>query len=75
MLYRPKCDGGLYDGDEKSRLETLLLAKDLGAEYIDLELQVIIIIVYFTHNLETHWAKGRLKCSMSQKRPCFIWPV
>ncbi|KAJ0542277.1 putative 3-dehydroquinate dehydratase, Shikimate dehydrogenase (NADP(+)) [Helianthus annuus] len=40
VVYRPKWDGGLYDGDEKSRLEALMLAKELGAEYIDLELQV-----------------------------------
>nr|GEU88503.1 bifunctional 3-dehydroquinate dehydratase/shikimate dehydrogenase, chloroplastic-like [Tanacetum cinerariifolium] len=40
VVYRPKWDGGLYDGDENSRLEALLLAKDLGAEYVDLELQV-----------------------------------
>nr|XP_043615181.1 bifunctional 3-dehydroquinate dehydratase/shikimate dehydrogenase, chloroplastic-like [Erigeron canadensis] len=40
VVYRPKWDGGLYDGDENSRLEALLLAKDLGADYIDLELQV-----------------------------------
>ncbi|XP_071732300.1 bifunctional 3-dehydroquinate dehydratase/shikimate dehydrogenase, chloroplastic-like [Rutidosis leptorrhynchoides] len=40
VVYRPKWDGGLYDGDENSRVEALLLAKDLGAEYIDLELQV-----------------------------------
>ncbi|KAJ0707318.1 putative 3-dehydroquinate dehydratase, Shikimate dehydrogenase (NADP(+)) [Helianthus annuus] len=40
VVYRPKWDGGFYDGDEKSRLEALMLAKELGAEYIDLELQV-----------------------------------
>ncbi|KAJ0753277.1 putative 3-dehydroquinate dehydratase, Shikimate dehydrogenase (NADP(+)) [Helianthus annuus] len=40
LIFRPKWDGGLYDGDEKSRLEALMLAKELGAEYIDLELQV-----------------------------------
>ncbi|PWA89025.1 3-dehydroquinate dehydratase type I [Artemisia annua] len=45
VVYRPKCDGGLYEGDEKSRLEALLLAKDLGAEYIDLELQVAFDIM------------------------------
>lgn len=38
--YRPKREGGLYEGDEISRLETLLLAKELGADYIDFELKV-----------------------------------
>ncbi|KVH92227.1 Aldolase-type TIM barrel [Cynara cardunculus var. scolymus] len=40
VVYRPKWEGGLYEGDENSRLEALLLAKDLGAEYVDFELQV-----------------------------------
>ncbi|KAJ9561640.1 hypothetical protein OSB04_006800 [Centaurea solstitialis] len=40
VVYRPKWEGGLYEGDEKSRLEALVLAKDLGAEYVDFELKV-----------------------------------
>jgi 3-dehydroquinate dehydratase/shikimate dehydrogenase len=40
IVYRPKWEGGMYEGDELTRLEALYLAKDLGAEYIDLELQV-----------------------------------
>ncbi|XP_052208339.1 bifunctional 3-dehydroquinate dehydratase/shikimate dehydrogenase, chloroplastic-like isoform X2 [Diospyros lotus] len=38
--YRPKWEGGLYDGDENSRLNVLQLAMELGADYIDVELQV-----------------------------------
>ncbi|XP_076948340.1 bifunctional 3-dehydroquinate dehydratase/shikimate dehydrogenase, chloroplastic-like [Bidens hawaiensis] len=45
VVYRPKRDGGLYDGDEKTRQEVLILAKELGAEYIDLELQVAFEIM------------------------------
>ncbi|KAK1432383.1 hypothetical protein QVD17_09279 [Tagetes erecta] len=45
VVYRPKWDGGFYDGDEKSRLDALILAKELGAEYIDLELQVAFDIM------------------------------
>lgn len=37
---RPKWEGGGYDGDESQRLDALLLAVDLGAEYIDVELKV-----------------------------------
>ncbi|KAK8317622.1 hypothetical protein V6Z11_A13G118600 [Gossypium hirsutum] len=40
ILYRPKWDGGLYEGDEHSRLQTLRLAAELGADYIDFELKV-----------------------------------
>ncbi|KAF3454389.1 hypothetical protein FNV43_RR04836 [Rhamnella rubrinervis] len=40
IVYRPKWDGGLYEGDEHVRLETLNLAKELGADYVDYELKV-----------------------------------
>ena len=39
-VFRPKWEGGQYDGDEKSRLDVLQLAMELGADYIDVELQV-----------------------------------
>ncbi|GMY21248.1 bifunctional 3-dehydroquinate dehydratase/shikimate dehydrogenase, chloroplastic-like [Fagus crenata] len=40
IVYRPKWEGGQYEGDEHSRLQTLNLAKELGADYIDFELKV-----------------------------------
>ncbi|CAL2239355.1 unnamed protein product [Prunus armeniaca] len=40
FTYRPKWEGGQYDGDEKDRLDALRLAMELGADYIDVELQV-----------------------------------
>ncbi|XP_044499972.1 bifunctional 3-dehydroquinate dehydratase/shikimate dehydrogenase, chloroplastic-like isoform X2 [Mangifera indica] len=40
FTYRPTWEGGLYDGDEKKRLDVLRLAMELGADYIDVELQV-----------------------------------
>ncbi|XP_030551132.1 bifunctional 3-dehydroquinate dehydratase/shikimate dehydrogenase, chloroplastic isoform X2 [Rhodamnia argentea] len=40
FTYRPKWEGGQYDGDDKSRLDTLRLAMELGADYVDVELQV-----------------------------------
>ncbi|XP_056842638.1 bifunctional 3-dehydroquinate dehydratase/shikimate dehydrogenase, chloroplastic isoform X2 [Raphanus sativus] len=40
FTYRPKWEGGQYEGDEKERLDVLRLAMELGAEYIDVELQV-----------------------------------
>ncbi|GKV39038.1 hypothetical protein SLEP1_g46869 [Rubroshorea leprosula] len=39
FTYRPKWEGGQYDGDEKERLDALRLAMELGADYIDVELQ------------------------------------
>ncbi|KAI5392083.1 hypothetical protein KIW84_076755 [Lathyrus oleraceus] len=40
FTYRPKWEGGKYDGDENKRLDALRLAMELGADYIDIELKV-----------------------------------
>ncbi|XP_042512950.1 bifunctional 3-dehydroquinate dehydratase/shikimate dehydrogenase, chloroplastic-like isoform X2 [Macadamia integrifolia] len=40
FTYRPKWEGGQYEGDETQRLDALRLAMELGADYIDVELQV-----------------------------------
>nr|WME87915.1 shikimate dehydrogenase [Ardisia japonica] len=40
FTYRPKWEGGQYDGNESKRVETLRLAMELGADYIDVEFQV-----------------------------------
>ncbi|KAL5566203.1 hypothetical protein UlMin_029367 [Ulmus minor] len=40
IICRPTWDGGLYEGDENARLETLDLAKELGADYVEFELKV-----------------------------------
>jgi 3-dehydroquinate dehydratase/shikimate dehydrogenase len=37
VTYRPRREGGLYDGPEAPRLETLRQAARLGARYIDVE--------------------------------------
>lgn len=43
VFYRPKWEGGRYEGDENERLDVLRLAMELGADYIDVELKVIIV--------------------------------
>ncbi|AES90395.2 3-dehydroquinate dehydratase/shikimate dehydrogenase [Medicago truncatula] len=40
FTYRPKWEGGMYDGDENQRLDALQLAMELEADYIDVELKV-----------------------------------
>ncbi|KAK4410860.1 Bifunctional 3-dehydroquinate dehydratase/shikimate dehydrogenase, chloroplastic [Sesamum angolense] len=40
VVYGPTWEAGEYEGDEQERLQALLLAKDLGADYIELELKV-----------------------------------
>ncbi|KAJ8760717.1 hypothetical protein K2173_017791 [Erythroxylum novogranatense] len=40
IVHRPKSEGGQYEGDEESRLKALLLAHELGADYVDFELKV-----------------------------------
>ncbi|KAF7138955.1 hypothetical protein RHSIM_Rhsim07G0176900 [Rhododendron simsii] len=53
IVYRPKWEGGQYDGDENMRLETLHLAKQLGADYVDLELKVASDLIG-EHKLDKH---------------------
>lgn len=40
VTFRPIWEGGQYEGDEAKRQEALRLAMELGADYIDVELQV-----------------------------------
>ncbi|KAJ3688466.1 hypothetical protein LUZ61_017630 [Rhynchospora tenuis] len=40
VTYRPKWEGGEYDGDDDTRLEVLRLAVQLGADYVDVEFKV-----------------------------------
>ncbi|KAJ6853982.1 bifunctional 3-dehydroquinate dehydratase/shikimate dehydrogenase, chloroplastic-like isoform X1 [Iris pallida] len=40
VTFRPKWEGGQYEGDDSKRFAALLLAMELGAEYVDIELQV-----------------------------------
>lgn len=43
MIYlfcRPAWEGGQYEGDDKGRFDALHLAMELGADYVDVELQV-----------------------------------
>eukprot|EP01018_Ginkgo_biloba_P017350 Gb_24244 [translate_table: standard] len=50
VTYRPKWEGGAYEGDEGERLDTLRLALELGADYIDVELQVATNFINSVHN-------------------------
>lgn len=40
ITYRPTWEGGKYDGDEIQRQDVLRLAVELGAHFVDVELQV-----------------------------------
>ncbi|MCX5684886.1 MAG: shikimate dehydrogenase [Planctomycetota bacterium] len=44
VTYRPRREGGFYDGPEPARLDTLRLAARLGARYIDVEHDCIAAI-------------------------------
>lgn len=41
FTYRPTWEGGMYNGEENSRLDALRLAIELGADYIDVELKAV----------------------------------
>lgn len=40
FTYRPKWEGGQYEGDDNKRLDVLRLAMEQGADYVDVELQL-----------------------------------
>ncbi|KAL3537959.1 hypothetical protein ACH5RR_001325 [Cinchona calisaya] len=40
IVYRATSQGGQYDADDQTRLETLQLAKELGSDYVEFELKV-----------------------------------
>jgi 3-dehydroquinate dehydratase len=42
--FRPVWEGGQYEGDETKRQDALRLAMELGADYIDVELEVLYIL-------------------------------
>lgn len=46
---RPKWEGGMYDGDENKRLDALRVAMELGADYVDVELQVHLLSHYLLY--------------------------
>ncbi|KAF2284891.1 hypothetical protein GH714_032002 [Hevea brasiliensis] len=68
FTYRPIWEGGQYEGDEPSRLDALRLAMELGADYVDVELQnwelkiqcsvsVVVVLCFFAKELGNLVAK------------------
>lgn len=53
IAYRPQWEGGLYEGDEHMRVETLQLARVLGADYVDFEFKVASSLMG-EHNMDQH---------------------
>jgi 3-dehydroquinate dehydratase len=51
---RPQWGGGRYTGDESSRLEALRLAVELGADFIDIELEVCLISLLLSAYMDTN---------------------
>ncbi|KAF8776504.1 hypothetical protein HU200_003215 [Digitaria exilis] len=47
VTYRPKWEGGQYEGEDEPRFEALLLAMELGAEYVDIEFKVADKFLHF----------------------------
>ena len=63
--FRPIWEGGQYDGDESQRQNALRLAVELGADYVDVELKVVISSMFRNCFLSSLWY-----CSLSQRS---IW--
>ncbi|XP_050380949.1 bifunctional 3-dehydroquinate dehydratase/shikimate dehydrogenase, chloroplastic-like isoform X2 [Argentina anserina] len=69
FTYRPKWEGGQYDGDEKSRLDVLQLAMELGADYIDVELQVAQEFIDSIHDKKPEKCKVIVSSHNYQETP------
>ncbi|KAA8536928.1 hypothetical protein F0562_029406 [Nyssa sinensis] len=69
IVYRPKWEGGHYEGDEHMQLEALNLAKELGADYIELELKVASDLME-EHKLNQHGSsKLIVSCYLESATP------
>ncbi|KAM7272488.1 hypothetical protein ACFE04_027151 [Oxalis oulophora] len=42
VVYRPISEGGMYEGEEEIRVDALQIAGELGADYVDFELKVVL---------------------------------
>lgn len=62
IVYRPKCEGGLYEGDETARLEALRSALKLGADYVDFELKVAAELMSKQNKLHCGGTKVIVSC-------------
>ncbi|MED6169242.1 hypothetical protein PIB30_019714 [Stylosanthes scabra] len=58
--YRPKWEGGLYEGDENIRLEALQLAMELGADFIDIELKAFSCFKTIMEQKKKHSNHGKI---------------
>ncbi|KAJ4956139.1 hypothetical protein NE237_012922 [Protea cynaroides] len=69
IVFRPKWEGGQYEGDEQSRLDALKLAMELGADYIDVELKVASDLMV-NSNLNKHSiGKVIVSCHVGDRTP------
>jgi len=68
---RPKWEGGMYDGDENKRLDALRVAMELGADYIDVELQVLFLFHLMKARLYNVWTT-KLRWNISYKGGAWV---
>ncbi|XP_030521171.1 bifunctional 3-dehydroquinate dehydratase/shikimate dehydrogenase, chloroplastic-like isoform X2 [Rhodamnia argentea] len=69
IVYRPKCEGGLYEGDEMARLEALRSALKLGADYVDFELKVASDVISKQNRLQCGGTKVIVSCFLDGATP------
>ncbi|XP_038717846.1 bifunctional 3-dehydroquinate dehydratase/shikimate dehydrogenase, chloroplastic-like isoform X2 [Tripterygium wilfordii] len=65
IVYRPKWEGGRYEGDENTRLQALHLANEMGADYIDFELKVAYDFLKKERMSDHTGARFIVSCSMN----------
>ncbi|KAF9607433.1 hypothetical protein IFM89_035571 [Coptis chinensis] len=69
FTYRPKWEGGRYEGDEIVRLNALQLAMELGADYVDVELKVAPDFIKSIHGKKPENFKLIVSSHNYQKTP------
>ncbi|CAJ1960958.1 unnamed protein product [Sphenostylis stenocarpa] len=60
IAYRPKWEGGLYEGDESMGLEALQLAVELGADFIEVELKAASWFASLVEHKRNHNSYGKI---------------
>ncbi|XP_062084609.1 bifunctional 3-dehydroquinate dehydratase/shikimate dehydrogenase, chloroplastic-like [Humulus lupulus] len=69
IVYRPKWNGGLYEVDEHVRMEALHLAKELGADYVEFELEVASKFMEEHRTSSSRGSKNIVSCYVNGETP------
>ncbi|EOA30069.1 hypothetical protein CARUB_v10013176mg [Capsella rubella] len=70
FTYRPKWEGGHYEGNENERQDVLRLAMEFGADYVDVEFQVASEFIKSIHGKKPENFKVIVSSHNNENTPC-----